>query len=98
MYRRRGMGTLGARSDPRDDVPKTVELGNHICSSGRSDVHCGQECPGWKLARTVAGLGRTKRLGVSLMWLEVFSVVVLVGALVVLIPTARRVFKKGEDE
>jgi hypothetical protein len=32
------------------------------------------------------------------MWLEAFSVVVLVGALVVLIPTARRVFKKGEDE
>ena len=32
------------------------------------------------------------------MWLEVFSVVVLIGALVVLIPTARRVFKKGKDE
>lgn len=32
------------------------------------------------------------------MLLEVFSVVVLIGALVVLIPTARRVFKKGEDE
>lgn len=32
------------------------------------------------------------------MWLEVVSVVVLVGALVVLIPTARRVFKKGDDE
>lgn len=32
------------------------------------------------------------------MLLEVFSVVVLVGALIVLIPTARRVFKKGDDE
>ena len=32
------------------------------------------------------------------MVLEVFSVVVLVGALIVLIPTARRVFRKGDDE
>ncbi|SNS71865.1 hypothetical protein SAMN05421642_104375 [Rhodococcoides kyotonense] len=32
------------------------------------------------------------------MWLEVLSIVVLVGALIVLIPTARRVFKKGDDE
>ena len=30
--------------------------------------------------------------------MEIFSVVVLIGALVVLIPTARRVFKKGDDE
>ncbi len=32
------------------------------------------------------------------MLLEVASIVVLVGVLIVLIPTARRVFKKGDDE
>lgn len=32
------------------------------------------------------------------MLLEIFSVVVLVGVLVALIPTARRVFKKGDDD
>jgi hypothetical protein len=32
------------------------------------------------------------------MLFEIFGIVVLVGALVVLIPTARRVFRKGDDE
>lgn len=32
------------------------------------------------------------------MWFEILGVVVLIGALVALIPTARRVFKKGDDE
>ncbi len=32
------------------------------------------------------------------MWFEILGVVVLVGALVALIPTARRVFKNGDDE
>jgi hypothetical protein len=30
--------------------------------------------------------------------LEIFSIIVLVGVLIALIPTARRVFKKGDDE
>lgn len=32
------------------------------------------------------------------MLLEIFSVIVLVGVLIALIPTARRVFAKGKDE
>lgn len=32
------------------------------------------------------------------MVLEIFSIIVLVGVLIALIPTAKRVFKKGDDE
>lgn len=37
------------------------------------------------------------QLGVAVL-LEIFSIIVLVGVLIALIPTARRVFKKGDDE
>jgi hypothetical protein len=30
--------------------------------------------------------------------LQIFSIIVLLGVLIALIPTARRVFKKGDDE
>lgn len=32
------------------------------------------------------------------MWLQIFSLIVLIGALVVLIPYARQVFRKSDDE